>query len=279
MMKKYTSTLLALLLAGTFIGCGSSNDTKVKEDTNTSTPDVPKEEITPPVQEQTQKMPTCYIKEGTPKTDSSLVVHAKCKDGNIPIDEAKVTLDNTVKSVDYKGVYFSDFIGFNNLQPSTTYKAILEVVVGGKTIKESVKIKTQEEKVEVTPTPTPTPTPIVDTPPSNNPPKWTKDFYDTHVLITDDEKNNFIMNLRSEALVEPMQELIFVIKKINLESYEDNPNITYKGLIKIENGILKFSGYSMGTGSRESVIVTISAISNNKSSDTKVKFDFLLPTL
>jgi hypothetical protein len=46
-MKKYTSTLLAIILAGTFIGCGSSNDTKVKEDTNTSTSDVPKEE-TPP---------------------------------------------------------------------------------------------------------------------------------------------------------------------------------------------------------------------------------------
>jgi hypothetical protein len=222
-------------------------------------------------------MPTCYIKEGTPKTDSSIVVHAKCKNGNIPIDEAKVTLDSTVKSIDYKGVYFSDYIGFDNLQPSTTYKAVLEVVVGGKTIKESVKIKTRKEEVVVTPTPTPTP--VVDTPPSNNPPKWTKDFYNTDVLITDDEKNNFIMNLRSEALVEPMQELIFVIKKISLESYEDNPNITYQGLIKIDNGILKFSGYSMGTGSRESVIVTISAISNNKSSDTKVKFDFLLPTL
>jgi len=42
---------------------------------------------------------------------------------------------------------------------------------------------------------------------------------------------------------------------------------------------LKFTGYNMGTGSKETVIVTISAISNNVSSDTKVKFDFLLPIL
>lgn len=178
-MKKYTNALLALLLAGTFIGCGSSNDTEVKDDTNTSAPEVPKEETTPPVQEQNQKMPTCYIKEGTPKTDSFIVVHAKCKNGNIPIDEAKVTLDNTVKSVAYKGVYFSDYIGFDNLQPSTMYKAVLEVLVGGKMIKERVKIKTRKEEVVVTPTPTPTPE-------LNTAPTWTKSLYDNIVIKTSD---------------------------------------------------------------------------------------------
>lgn len=202
-MKKYTNTLLALLLAGTFIGCGSNNDTKIKEDANTSTPDVPKEETTPPAQEQTQKMPTCYIKEGTPKTDSSIVVHAKCKDGNIPIDEAKVTLDNTVKSVDYKGVYFSDYIGFDNLQPSTTYKAILEVVVGGKTIKESVKIKTREEEVVVTPT--------------VSAPQWRKNLYD---IYRDNQKlmlnkNRIILDLNKETSSNKKDNINYSILKSN----------------------------------------------------------------
>jgi hypothetical protein len=252
-MKKYTSTLLALLLAGTFIGCGSSNDTKVKEDANTSTPDVPKEETTPPVQEQTQKMPTCYIKEGTPKTDSSIVVHAKCKNGNIPIDEAKVTLDNTVKSVDYKGVYFSDYIGFDNLQPSTTYKAVLEVVVGGKTIKESVKIKTQEEKVEVTPTPTPTP--IVDLP------KWTKEFYELHIRSLNIPSDNTILNLNS--ICSSKSSIHYEIKSVTFTEGEhlvvnEDPvlakNYNLSNELSIDNGKLKLNSMPLGGGNGTIII-------------------------
>jgi len=258
-MKKIITISLVILLASMFVSCsknGEKEDSKsseVSDDNNTQ------------VQTENSKMPTCYVVKGTPVTNTMITIHTKCENGNIPIDEAKVTLDNTVKYVDYKGTYFSDYIGFRNLQPSTNYKAVLEVVVGGKTIKKSVKIKTREE--------------VIDTPPSNRPPVWTKDFYNTGILITDNEKNNFIMNLKSQVLIEPMQELNFLIKKISLEAYEDNPNITYNGLVKIENGILKFSGYGMGTGSKESVVVTIRAISNKKSSDTKVKFDFLLPIL
>ena len=176
-MKKYTHTLLALLLAGTLIGCNSSNDTELKDETNATAPAV-SPVPTPPTQTEKQKMPTCYIKKGTPLTDSMITVHVRCKNGNIPIDEATVTLDGTVKDVAYKGVYFSDYIGFRNLQPDTSYKATLEVLVGGKTIKKSVKIKTREEKVLATPTPTPTP--IVDTSP-----KWTKSSYDIFLRSID----------------------------------------------------------------------------------------------
>jgi len=268
-MKKYTSTLLALLLAGTFIGCGSSNDTKAKEDTNTSTPDVPKEETTPPVQEQTQKMPTCYIKEGTPKTDSSIVVHAKCKDGNIPIDEAKVTLDNTVKSVDYKGVYFSDYIGFDNLQPSTTYKAILEVVVGGKTIKESVKIKTRKEEVVITPTPTPTP--VVDLP------KWTKDFYDTNVIFTDDDfdvnQPKIILNLNKVCSVKSNSKIKFSVVNIELSSGGN----AYDDIVIIKENLLQVQTLtSFLYGSMGYVIVTVRAKTEYGFRDAKIKFLYKL---
>lgn len=179
-MKKYVNTFLALLLASTFIGCNSSNSTKTTEKTNATTPVVNEEENTPPSQTETetqkQIMPQCYIVEGTPKTESSVVVHVKCRNGNIHIDEATVTVDKKVKSVDYKGVGFNDYIGFKYLQPNTTYRAQLEVVVGGETITKSVKIRTREEKIEATPTPTP----IV-----NHPPVWTKDKYYKTINMND----------------------------------------------------------------------------------------------
>ncbi|MEA1880089.1 MAG: hypothetical protein U9N11_05560, partial [Campylobacterota bacterium] len=220
------------------------------------------------------KMPTCYIKEGTPKTDSSIVVHAKCKNGNIPIDEAKVTLDNTVKSVDYKGVYFSDFIGFDNLQPSTTYKAVLEVVVGGKTIKESVKIKTQKEKVVATPTPTPVPPPVVDTPPSNNPPKWTKYFYELHIRSLNIPSDNTILNLNS--LCSSNIAIHYKIESVTFTEGEhlvgdDEPvlakNYDLSNELSIDKGKLKLNSMPLGGGNGT---IIIRAKTSSGHSDTKI---------
>ena len=157
-MKKYTSTLLLLLLSGTFIGC-SSTDTKVKE--------------------QNQTMPTCTIEKGTPLTDSMITVHVNCKNGNIPIDEATVTVDNTVKNVDYNGTKADDYIGFKNLQPNTSYKAVLDVVVGGETITESVKIRTKDTK--------------------HTAPVWRKKVYDVYKGIEDIDNNKIDLNLKQEV--------------------------------------------------------------------------------
>ena len=248
-MKRYIYALLSLVLAIALTGCNSDNKQKANIEENTT------------AIEQNLTLPTCSIEQGIPTTESMFTVHVRCKDGNIPIDEATVTVDSTVKSVEYKGTGFSDYIGFRNLQPNRSYKATLEVIVGGERIEKSVKVRTKEKRID----------PI--------PPIWRKSFYDTGLLITEETKNNIILDLKNEVVVQSGQALNFKIKTIKLESYEENPNIAYKGLVEIEKGVLKFTGYNMGTGSKETAIVTISAISNNVSSDTKVKFDFLLPIL
>ena len=268
-MKKYTNTLLSLLLAGTLLGCNSSNDTKEKEETNTTTSKVQDEEKTPPIQTEKQKMPTCYIKKGTPVKDSMITVHVRCKNGNIPIDEATVTLDGTVKDVAYKGVYFSDYIGFRNLQPDTSYKATLEVLVGGKTIKKSVKIRTRKEKVLATPTPTPTP--IVDTPPSNNPPKWTKDSYQLLLRSVNIPSDKTILDLNK--LCSSNRVISYEIVSSSFQQNTQPTDIDYnlRSELIIENGKLKLNNMPQNGGLG---IVKIRATSNNKSSETSVEITF-----
>jgi len=240
-MKKYTSTLMALLLTATFIGCGSNNDVEVKNDTNTSTDEVLTEETTPPPQEQNQKMPTCYIKKDIPLTENMITVHVGCKNGDIPIDEAKVTLDHTVKPVKYKGVSFSDYIGFRNLQPSTTYKAVLEVLVGGKTIRKSVKIKTREEKKE------PTLTPIIHTTP-----QWKKKVYEVYKGIEDTD-NKIDLKLNQEVSSEQGDKITY---KVLSNSYkildertclQDHPFVESESIrIDGNNLIVKYSPPCIG---------------------------------
>jgi len=258
-MMKYTSTLLVLLLSGTFVGCGNNNDTEIKKDTNTSTAEVPKEETTSPIQEQ--KMPTCYIKKGTPLTDSMITVHVRCKKGNIPIDEAKVTLDHTVKPVKYKGVYFSDYIGFRNLQPSTTYKAILEVIVGGKTIKKSVKIKTREEKVVVTQIPTPTPMVYTS-------PKWIKDSYELYLRSLNIPHDRTILDLNKLCSSKGDITYKIVSSHFQQNTIPQDSDYNLENELTIDNGKLKLDDMPYNGGL---VLVIIRATSNHKSSDASIK--------
>ena len=271
-MKKTVLNMAILLCTGLLVSCGSSGtkEESKTEDTNTTTQAV-SPEPTPVAQTEKQKMPTCYIKKGTPLTDSMITVHVRCKNGNIPIDEATVTLDGTVKDVAYKGVYFSDYIGFRNLQPDTSYKATLEVLVGGKTIKKSVKIRTREEKVLATPTPTPTP--IVDTPPSNNSPKWTKNFYDTNIIYKnkDVDTDKVILDLTKVCKSEKGSKIDFSILGVELNS----GGKPYDDIVKIEDGILKVDVLtSFLYGSKGSVIITISAKIKEGNSNSKIKFTY-----
>ena len=262
-MKKYTHTLLALLLAGTLIGCNSSNDTEAKNEANTTTPVV---SPTPQAQTEKQKMPTCYIKKGTPLTDSMITVHVRCKNGNIPIDEAIVTLDGTVKDVAYKGVYFSDYIGFRNLQPDTSYKATLEVFVGGKTIKKSVKIRTREEKVLATPTPTP----IV-----HSAPVWRKKVYELYKGIEDPD-NKINLNLDQEVFSKEGNKITY---KIISNSYkivddstclQDHPFSESKSIqIDANNLIVKYTPPCVGI-----ITSVIQAKSAGGVSSATVKINF-----
>ena len=262
-MQKYINIILALLLAGIFVGCGNSHDTEIKEEVNITTSEIPKNEPTPLVQKQ--KMPTCYIKKGTPLTESMITVHVKCKNGNIPIDEARVILDNTVKSVAYKGTYFSDYIGFGNLQPSITYKAVLEVVVGGKTIKKSVKIKTKEEKV------TPTPTPVV-----NTPPKWSKNLYQYNLI------GQLTTSINLSAISTDVDGDIITYSIVKRE-IEHNPLVDCRfgpdivpfnpdKDIYIKENFLRLKNIpDCGT---KYITVTIRAKDKSNSSDTKIQFYF-----
>ena len=269
-MKKTVLNMAILLCTGLLVSCGSSGtkeESKI-EDTNTTIQAV-SPEPTPVAQTEKQKIPTCYIKKGTPLTDSMITVHVRCKNGNIPIDEATVTLDGTVKDVAYKGVYFSDYIGFRNLQPDTSYKATLEVLVGGKTIKKSVKIKTREEKVLVTPTPTPTP--IVDTPPSNNPPKWTKDSYELFLRSINIPSDNTILDLNK--LCSAKGNIIYKVISSGFQQNTQQTDVDYnfRRELMIDSGKLKLNKMPFNGGIG---IVEIRATSKNKSSDTSVKITF-----
>jgi len=163
----------------------------------------------------------------------------------------------TVKPVKYKGVSFSDYIGFRNLQPSTTYKAVLEVLVGGKTIRKSVKIKTREERVDVTP----------------SPPKCTKDFYDTKILITDNNYDDVsIINLNS-VCKSPKDNIKYQIINTTVSN-----SSKYTGdVVKIRNNILKVDQLSSFIhGTRGRVFVRIRATTKGGFHDISVQFDYSL---
>lgn len=265
-MNKYTNTILALLLASTFMGCNSSNDTETKEEVETNTSTAPKEETPSAVQTEEQVMPQCYIAEGTPKTDSSVVVHVKCRNGNIPIDEASVRVDGKTKSVDYVQVDINDYIGFQDLQPDTLYKVQLEVVVGGETITKSVKIRTNKEVVKATPTPTPTPDPIIDTPP-----QWTKDSYELYLRSLNIPSDNTILDLNELCSAQSS-----ISYKITSSSFQQNNQPTdvdynFRSELIISSGKLKLSKmpFNGGVG-----IVEIRATANDKSSYTNVEITF-----
>jgi len=84
------------------------------------------------------------ITEGTPKTDSSITAKVVCSDGGVAIESATVTLDGHIKPVEYSTNAFVDFLGFGGLKANTSYEANLKVYVGGSTITDSVRIKTNK---------------------------------------------------------------------------------------------------------------------------------------
>lgn len=88
-------------------------------------------------------LPNCIIKENLAKTHTRITVHMVCKDGDIVIDSASVTLDNVVKNIEYSDVSINDYVGFENLNPDTKYTATYLVIVGGESLEGSLDIRTK----------------------------------------------------------------------------------------------------------------------------------------
>jgi len=120
-MKKMLYLCIILLLAG----CSNSN--KTADETSSS-----------------QVKPQCQLTESEPCISSSCIkVHAVCSGGTVPIEEAYITLDTQHKPVAFEGDNIDTFISFGNLQPNSTYKAELTVIVDGDTIQESLMVSTR----------------------------------------------------------------------------------------------------------------------------------------
>ena len=94
-------------------------------------------------------IPKCYISEGTPKTETGITVHAVCKGGNTPIDAAHISMNGIEKNIDISGTGINDYLGYGDLKANTEYTVTFSVEVGGKTIEESVTIKTKEKKLSI----------------------------------------------------------------------------------------------------------------------------------
>jgi len=121
-MKK----IIYLLIVLVFIGC--SDDSK-KEEQNIS------EEIINPI---------CKLMESSPCVSSScIMLHATCIGGNVPIEEAFITMNNQYKPVEHSDYEIDDYVGFPNLQPNTAYIAELTVIIDGETIQESLMVNTR----------------------------------------------------------------------------------------------------------------------------------------
>jgi len=126
-MKIYTLPMLLLFFL--LLGC---NNNKKTEQENLST----------------QIKPQCKLTESEPCTSSSCIkVHAVCSGGSIPIEEAYITLDTQHKSVPYSGNNLDAFISFGNLQPRSTYKSELIVIIDGETIQESLMVSTKDIEI------------------------------------------------------------------------------------------------------------------------------------
>ena len=79
--------------------------------------------------------PKCSIREGVPKTTTSLVVHLTCRGGNQKITSSVVDIDGKRrKRVKVSGYNINDYVGWKNLTPNTDYKVNFIVKAGGKKI-------------------------------------------------------------------------------------------------------------------------------------------------
>ena len=126
-MKIYILALLLLFFI--LLGCNDSNKTKDED-----------------LSSQTKLQ--CQLTESEPCASSSCIkVHAVCSGGTMPIDEAYITLDTQYKPVAFTGSNLDAFISFGNLQPSSTYKSELTVVVDGETIQESLMVSTRDIEI------------------------------------------------------------------------------------------------------------------------------------
>ena len=241
-MKRYIYALLSLVLAIALTGCNSDKKQEATTEENTTTI------------EQNLTLPTCAIGQGVPTTQSMVTVHVRCKEGNTPIDEATVTVDGTTKPVEYKGTGFSDYIGFRNLQPDRSYKATLEVIVGGETIKKSVKVRTKREESKPTP------------------PVWTKKVYDNIIVNSlRIEPEAEILNLNSKCSAADGNPITYTIIDANLIAINGlvDPNFNLEKSLFIENGILKIDASPVYISE---AIVVIRARNKYGFSDTKIKF-------
>ena len=238
-MKRYMNVLLSLVLSVALTGCNSDKKQEAKTEESSTTV------------EQNLTLPTCSIEQGVPTTESMFTVHVRCKDGNIPIDEATVTVDGTVKPVEYSGTTINDYIGFRHLQPDTSYKATLEVVVGGERIEKSTTVRTCK---------------------CNTAPVWTKKLYE----IVLNSPNGTVLNLgsvSSDKEGDPISYQIVdrkVVYDPNIDCMDSTINFDPSTDIYIENKILKVR--DMDTCGTDYVLVTIRATAQGGSSDTQVKF-------
>jgi hypothetical protein len=124
-MKKILYLCSILLLAG----CNNSN--KTADEMSSS-----------------QVKPQCQLTESEPCISSACIkVHAVCSGGTVPIVEAYITLDTQHKSVAFEGNNLDTFITFGNLQPRSTYKSELTVIVDGETIQESLMVSTRDIEI------------------------------------------------------------------------------------------------------------------------------------
>jgi len=96
------------------------------------------------VVEDGQILPTCTITQGVPLTGSQITVHVICTGGNVVIDQATVTVDGQVKSLDFDGASIDDYIGFLGLQDNTVYTVVMEAIIDGNTITKTINITTDD---------------------------------------------------------------------------------------------------------------------------------------
>jgi hypothetical protein len=136
--------------------------------------------------------------------------------------------------------------------------------VGGKTIKESVKIKTRKEEVVVTPIPTP-----------NNAPNWGKGFYGDIILPSPSATIIDLGSISSDKEGDAISYQI-INTKVNYDPLVDcNPNIdepifTKKDDIFIENNYLKVK--DMPLCGIIDIVTTIKATAKGGSNQTKIQF-------